>query len=195
MAYPTIAAMIDASPGIPTDAAGRLGPLSPETLAVLIALKEGEGGSAATIADGADVAEGATTNAAVVNPALAGTTIGLMKGLLTELLAILAKQPALGTAGTASSNVLTVQGIASGTAQSVADIRTVTPHFKTLGASGTQVIPIGARGYLATFLTGTGTIGGEVATVGLSVSSSNTLAATVTVATDAASSAFVSWET
>lgn len=129
------------------------------------------------------------------SPATGGATSAKQDTQITAEQAILAKLPTVGTAGTASANVLSVQGIASGTALSVSDLRTVTPHFKTLGASGSQVIPIGARGYMATFMTGTGTIGGEVATAGLSVSSSNTLAATVTVATDSASSAFVSWET
>lgn len=63
MAYPTTDQIIAANPGVPTDANGPLGRLAPDTLAILIALKEGEGGSAATIADGADVAEGSTTDA------------------------------------------------------------------------------------------------------------------------------------
>lgn len=125
-----------------------------------------------TVANGADTAEGTTTDAPVadnttVASATAATGVALWKRLVNIGIAILAKLP-VATA--------------------------VTPHFKTLGASGSQVIPIGARGYLVTFMTGTGTIGGEVATAGLSVSSSNTLAVTVTITTDSASSAFVSWE-
>lgn len=43
------------------------------------------GSSAVTIADGADVAQGTTTDAAVVNPAAAGTVIAELKGLSTIL--------------------------------------------------------------------------------------------------------------
>ena len=43
---------------------------------------------AVTIADGADVAEGSRADAAVVNPASSASEISLLKGLLTELLAI-----------------------------------------------------------------------------------------------------------
>lgn len=71
----------------------------------------------------------------------------------------------------------------------------VTPHFKALGASGSQVIPSGAKGYFIAILTGTGTIGGEAVSVGVSVGSQNTQGASITVTTAASSSAFVSWET
>lgn len=43
----------------------------------------GGGSSAVTIADGADVAEGSTSDAAVTNPALSATEIALLKGILT----------------------------------------------------------------------------------------------------------------
>lgn len=42
----------------------------------------GGGGGAVTIADGADVAEGSTTDDPVTDPSEPGTTIGLLKGLL-----------------------------------------------------------------------------------------------------------------
>lgn len=42
-------------------------------------------GAAVTIADGADVALGATGDAAITNPALSGTVIAFLKGLLTQL--------------------------------------------------------------------------------------------------------------
>lgn len=79
---------------------------------------------ASTIADGADVAQGTTTNAPVadnttVASATAATGIGLWKRLVNLGIAILAKLPSLGTAGTASTNVITVQGIASGTPAAV----------------------------------------------------------------------------
>ena len=45
-----------------------------------------------------------------------------------------AKQPALGTAGTSSTDVITVQGIASGTAQPVSGTVTATPPSATLSS-------------------------------------------------------------
>lgn len=76
----------------------------------------GGGGGAVTVADGADVAQGTTTDLSSASTvvgilknlkaALAGTlTVGLPSGASTA-----AKQPALGTAGTASADVITVQG-------------------------------------------------------------------------------------
>jgi hypothetical protein len=41
--------------------------------------------TAVTIADGADASEGSVADAAVTNPALNGTVIGLLKGLLTKI--------------------------------------------------------------------------------------------------------------
>ncbi len=91
MALPTVQQILDANTGIPTDAAKQLAPLSPETLAILIALKEGEGGSAATIADGADVSEGATTDA-VVAAGAAGTVQAKLRRLTTDI-GVLTLQP------------------------------------------------------------------------------------------------------
>lgn len=75
---------------------------------------------ATTIADGADVAEGNTTDAPVadnttVTSATPATIIGLLKRLVNLAIANLAKLPLFGIAGAASANVITVQGIASGT--------------------------------------------------------------------------------
>lgn len=121
----------------------------------------GGGGGAVTVADGADVALGATTDAAVDTDAN-GTINAHLRGLVKRLAAAFqlgtplridptgstaqpvtdgggsltvdaaslplptgaataAKQPALGTAGTPSTDVITVQGIASGTPQPVSD--------------------------------------------------------------------------
>lgn len=71
----------------------------------------------------------------------------------------------------------------------------VTPHFVLLGASASQTIPSGARGWTVTFLTGTGTIGTRAVPAGFSDSSEQTLAASIAVTTDAASSGYVRWNT
>lgn len=103
----------------------------------------GSGGGAVTIADGADVTQGALTDAKVVGDN-SGTVSAKLRGLNTTLTSIdgkvtavntgavvvassalptgastSAKQPALGTAGTASADVITVQGITSMTALKV----------------------------------------------------------------------------
>ena len=93
------------------------------------------GGGAATIADGADVTEGAIANTAVTGDNT-GTISAKLRGFnkvladvwdsvnhvlkisaaslpLPSGAATSAKQPALGTAGTASTDVLSIQGIAS----------------------------------------------------------------------------------
>jgi len=71
-------------------------------------------GGAVTIADGADVAEGATTNAPVadnttVTSATAATGIGLWKRLVNLGIAILSKLPAVGTATAPGVNIVSTQ--------------------------------------------------------------------------------------
>lgn len=58
----------------------------------------GGGGGAVTIADGADTAEGTTTDAAVSNPASAGTLIALSKGEFVLTGALTETAPATDTA-------------------------------------------------------------------------------------------------
>lgn len=103
----------------------------------LLSAGSGGGGGAATVADGADVAEGSTTDAAVTTNA-DGTLSAKLRGLVTQIGAVtaspvantvqdrlkslLAKLPALGTAGTASADVISVQGVASGTALPVGGV-------------------------------------------------------------------------
>lgn len=77
----------------------------------------GGGGGAATIADGADIAQGTTTDAETTTGN--GTIVSILKRIRTQVTAILAKQPVLGVAGTAATDVITVQGIASAVPQSV----------------------------------------------------------------------------
>ncbi len=50
-----------------------------------------------TIDDGADTTQGATTDAAVVNPASAGTVVALLKGILTQQLLLVTAVTALVT--------------------------------------------------------------------------------------------------
>lgn len=70
--------------------------------------------------------------------------------------AILAKLPAVGTAGAASANVLTVQGIANGTAAAVSN-QTLTDvgagEYETVAASQTDQI-LGATGAVGDYLAG-----------------------------------------
>lgn len=72
---------------------------------------------------------------------------------------------------------------------------TVTPHFTLLTAGTNQIIPINAKGWSVTILTGTGTIGGLAVPAGFSDSDTNKLAATVTIATDTPGTAYVRWNT
>lgn len=71
----------------------------------------------------------------------------------------------------------------------------VTPNFDLLGASDSRSIPVGAKGWTATILTGTGTIGGLAVPAGFSDGDSNTLLAAINVTTDGGSSAYVRWNT
>jgi len=109
------------------------------------------GNVASTVADAANVVEGVTTDAKVVGDN-SGTLSAKLRGLLyylglvvdisnTRLNVFLqnatlplptgastaAKQPALGTAGSASADVISIQGIASGTAVPVSGSLTVNP--------------------------------------------------------------------
>lgn len=71
----------------------------------------------------------------------------------------------------------------------------VTPNFALLTAGQSQFIPAGAKGWTATILTGTGTVGGKTVPSGFSDSDPNTLAASVTVTTDSPGTAYVRWNT
>lgn len=79
-------------------------------LLVLGLLAAGGAAGAVSIADGIDVAQGAKADAAVTNPASSASVIALLKGILTEDVAILAKLPAAGTATTPNANVISTQG-------------------------------------------------------------------------------------
>lgn len=138
-------ATVEGTPGQTSLSSLPLGMVAGEVAAKVMVLGGG-GSGAVTITNGGDVAEGTTTDAPIadnttVASATAATGIGLWKRLVNLGIAILAKQPSLGTAGTASSNVITVQGITSGTTLSVTETAkqyTGTPSsFVFLTADGT----------------------------------------------------------
>lgn len=93
-----------------------------------------------------------------------------------------------------ATGALTVQGLDANGNPVALGPAVVTPHFLAMGASASQDIPIGAKGYLISIRAGTGTIGGQAVAAVTNVNSSNTLAVAITVTTGAASSAFVIWE-
>lgn len=99
----------------------------------------------------------------------------------------------LGTTANTSDSELGVKVILIG--NSIVNQKPVTPSFHSLGASTSFSIPIGARGWTVTFLTGTGTIGGKAVPAGFSESDPNTLAAAIAIATDSGSSAYVRYNT
>lgn len=80
-------------------------------------------------------------------------------------------------------------GITGGTFTSTPP--SVTPTFVALGASGSQVIPIGAKGWTVTILTGTGTVGGLTVPTGFYDSDTGVLVVALTITTNAASSAYI----
>lgn len=98
--------------------------ISSSTLPTLAATstKQSDGSQKTQVVDGSGNVVGATSNALDIN--IKSGTVSLPTGAATS-----AKQPALGTAGSASSDVITVQGIASGTAQPISG--TVTSNMGT----------------------------------------------------------------
>lgn len=87
---------------------------------------------------------GATGDAAVVTNTT-GSVSGKLRGLVKLLIDLIAKTPALGTAGSASADVITVQGIASGTAQAVSGTVTANAGTGTLAVSAAALpLPTGA---------------------------------------------------
>lgn len=71
----------------------------------------------------------------------------------------------------------------------------VTPNIQLIPASTTVSIPIGAKGWTVTFLTGTGTVDGAAVLAGFSDSDNKVLLAAISVHTDAASSAYLRYNT
>lgn len=92
-----------------------------------------------------------------------------------------------------NGNPTPVQVTSSGTAAA----QSVTPHASiVVPASTSQVIPTGAKGWTVTVLTGTATVNGAAAMpAGFSDSDPYTTLADITVTPDAASTAYVRWNT
>lgn len=160
----------------------------------------GGGGGAVTIADGADVALGAKSDAAQTDPAATASLISFTKGTLDRLANIIANlgnfSSALGSPGDAlatdptasASEIALLKGLLK------ALLSPVTNNFATI-TTGSQVVPIGAKGWSAIFMTGTGTVNSQAVVAGASIGDPNITANTVTIAVDADSSAFVRWNT
>lgn len=90
----------------------------------------------------------------------------------------------------------TFAGGSSGNSSIAVGGQSVAHHEILLGASATQIIPIGAKGWTVSVLTGTATVGSAAALpAGFSDNDPNTLTNTLTITTAAASSAYVRWNT
>lgn len=76
------------------------------TKAPIVWYKNQTTSTAVTIADGADAAEGSVADAAVTNPALNGTVIGILKGILTKINTLV-----LGTAVSIADGADVAQGL------------------------------------------------------------------------------------
>ena len=85
----------------------------------------------------------------------------------------------------ASGNIITTAGAG----------QSVTPNIAAVGASGSGSIPIGAKGWTFTVLSGTATLGGVPVAAGFSDSDPNTLVAEINYTTGASSSAYVRYNT
>lgn len=163
----------------------------------------GGGGGAVTIANGADVALGSKGDAAQTDVNAADTLIAFTKGsIATVLTAINRLELLLVSLGVPGNAAITDYTISDSTATEIAMLKgllkllgaPVTNNFATI-TTGSQVVPIGAKGWSATFLTGTGTINSQAVVAGASIGDPNITANTVTIAVDADSSAFVRWNT
>lgn len=110
--------------------------------------------------------------------------------------------PPLGTVGGSATGELGLKVLIAGSTTASGGGVVTTPQTATLaapsllGASSTATVPIGAKGYQISVLTGTATImGTALIPAGVTISSNNTVAAAIAVTTAATSSALVAWET
>jgi len=112
------------------DANGDLVPVG--TLNPLPTGSSGGGGGATTVADGADVAQGAIADAAVSTDTT-GSVSGKLRGLVKLVVNLLSRWPA----SLQTNGGLKVEGVAGGVAQSVAEsIKTLTQISGTAASSG-----------------------------------------------------------
>ena len=125
---------------------------------------------------------------------LSGTSIysntsgGMASGTLSGITSLTGTL-SVGTSGT--TQVTGSNGILSVNGNVINPIQQVTVSFNSLGASSSITIPIRAKGWSVSFIAGSGTIGGISVPAGFSDSDQNTLLSTITVTTNAASSAYV----
>lgn len=103
----------------------------------------GGGGGAVTVADGADVAQGAKADSAITNPALSATEISLLKGVLTRLDVALSTRAAdasvssLGTTVDSTADASTIGGTPATSASIVALLKGI---LVPTGESGDSAI-------------------------------------------------------
>lgn len=125
---------------------GTVGDSPTGEIVLKVSIREGSGGGgggAVTVADGADTALGARANTPVgdnttVEDATARTGISLFKRIVNLLIAILAKQPAIGTYTTTVSRVTSNGSIPSGVAS-----WSITNIDSTNLTVASQSIPVG----------------------------------------------------
>lgn len=152
----------------------------------------GGGGGAVTIANGADVTQGAKADAAVTNPASSGSVISLLKGNLTGINSIdgkLAVKP-LGTpVVTADLGVITntvIHGLSTGGGGGYVDVKVNPSGSLTVESSVTSsALPTGAATEAAQT-----TANGSLATIANAATAGATAGATIT-SSNAASSSLV----
>lgn len=114
-----------------------------------------------------------------VNPPQGGTTaIKTLNGL------------PLGTSDGSATGTVALKVLLVGGSVTVAN-ETAAPNIALLGASSTQVILAGSKGWSISILSGTATINGAAVSAGFSDSDPSTLGASITVITAAASSAYI----
>lgn len=162
-----------------SDANGSLNVILRDTTGTYVAAGGGGGGgagdaSAANQVTGnaslaaIDTNAGATADAAVTTNTT-GTVSGKLRGLVKLMIDLIAKTPALGTAGSAATDVITVQGIASGTAQAISGTVTANAGTGTLAVSG----PLTDTQIRATALPVSGTVTANAGTGTLAVSAAS----------------------
>lgn len=107
-----------------------------------------------------------------------------------------------GTVGSTATGEAGLKVLIAGSTTASGGGVVTTPQTATLaapsliGAISTATVPIGAKGYQISVLTGTATImGTALIPAGVTISSNNTVATAIVVTTAATSTALVAWET
>lgn len=173
-------------------------------LAQLAGTAAAGGGGAVTIANGADAAEGSTTDAAVAAGA-PGSVSSKLRRLTADLaafiaanhtdLAAVATEQDAGNASLASIDTKQTTEISHLSDISNALSGEVVANYLAIGASDSQVIPAHSKGYGFAFFTGTGTVNGQAVVAGYAVSEEKANNVAITIATGADSSGIIRWNT